>query len=169
MSPTNEPADDWSLAPAVQRCKQNADFLNSLAQFYQDADASVDAQAAKDAGEDRACMGGGTCCRFDLMGHRLYLSTGELAFLSQATLPAGRQFQRLRCPFQVGPRCMARQFRPLGCRIFFCRRKSLWQQDTYEYFHSRIRNLHDQNALPYRYMEMTAALHDLDDAGELRQ
>jgi Fe-S-cluster containining protein len=35
------------------------------------------------------CLAGGNCCRFDLVGHRLYVSAGELALLTLELPPAG--------------------------------------------------------------------------------
>lgn len=174
MSPENDSidsasdasSDDLSLVEAVRLCRRNDIFLNALGELFAKVDAEVDS-AANMGRQAHACMGGGVCCRFDLMGHRLYLSAGELAFLTRASLPAEGQFRPLRCPYQVGPRCFARQFRPLGCRVFFCRCREDQQQETYEIFHAKIRYLHNFSGLPYRYIEMTAALDELRQAGDL--
>ena len=96
-----------TIAEAVALCGQDQPFLQALAKLYRCADAAVAKRGAR-------CMGGGACCRFDLVDHRLYLSTGELAMLS-AALPADASACRAgRCPYQLGPRCTARDRRPLG-------------------------------------------------------
>ena len=63
------------------------------------------------------------------------------------------------CAFQVNGMCGIHTIRPLGCRIFFCQEGTQdWQQDVYEQFQQRIRRLHDEHELPYRYMEWRAGL-----------
>jgi len=116
----------------------------------------VDAAAAA---RGAVCLGGGACCKFDLAGHRLYLSTGELALLTLEAPPRPARSRRRRCPYQVGPRCVARDRRPLGCRIFFCSPGlGEWCRCAYERFHRRIRELHAQQDLPYLYVELTDAI-----------
>ena len=110
-------------------------------------------------------MGGGCCCKFDLAGHRLYLSTPELAYLIEQPPPSMQSARRLRCPYQIGPRCMARQRRSLGCRVFFCDEKlTLATQRLYEEAHEDIRNLAKALELPYRYAELTGVLLQLFDS-----
>jgi len=108
------------------------------------------------------CFGGGACCKFDLTDHRLYLSTGELALLVLAPPPAPARCAARRCPYQVGPRCLARARRPLGCRVFFCSPGLAdWAGRTYETLHRRIQQIHARHAVPYLYRELTVALADL--------
>ncbi len=104
------------------------------------------------------CLGGGACCRFDLAGHRLYASTLELAGLCRETVVDPARALRGRCPFQLGPRCMARTWRPLGCRTYFCRAGAERIAAAHEAVHARIRALHETFGLTYRYVEVTAAL-----------
>ena len=68
-------------------------------------------------------MGGGTCCKLNLRDHRLYVSVGELALLTLESPPAPQRAWRCHCLSQVGPECTAYRRRPLGCRVFFCRKK----------------------------------------------
>jgi Fe-S-cluster containining protein len=58
----------------------------------------------------------------------------------------------------VGPRCHARENRPLGCRAFFCGAEASDSQAIYESYHARIRQLHQRHGLAYRYVELTWAL-----------
>lgn len=140
------------LAGAVGQCQAAAAFLSALRGLYRRLDAVVARRRA-------VCLGGGACCKFDLAGHRLYLSTGELALLAVHAPPAPGRCERGRCPYQVGPRCVGRDRRPLGCRVFFCAPGlGEWSRRTYEAFHSPIRRLHADHALPYAYVELTSAL-----------
>ena len=64
--------------------------------------------------------------------------------------------------------CTAREARPLGCRIYFCDENAqAWQNDVYEKYHARLRAVHEEFGLPYRYLEWREALRELvkDDAG----
>jgi hypothetical protein len=146
-----------SLAAAVARCRADGAFLAAIRRLY----AAVDAAAAAGGWRCKAC---GACCDFASSGQRLYVSTGELALLAAApppqALPAGR------CAYQIDGRCTVREARALGCRLFFCdpAARQAFQQD-YETYHRRLRRLHQAANLPYRYVELTAALEELFGRG----
>jgi len=144
----NEPLDD--LAAIVRACPPAA--LAQLEQLY----GQLDREAACLAG---VCLGGGACCRFDLAGHRLYVTPLELAALIRR--PAPVVAAPLRCPYQLGPRCQARDGRPLGCRVFFCQADAQAVAELYEHYHRLIRDLHSRHGVPYRYVELSAALSGL--------
>jgi len=156
MLPAIDAADAGALANAVRQCRLNQPLLKALAEIYACADAEVAASGA-------VCLGGGGCCKFDLAGHRLYLSTAEMALLTTLAPVSPSQAQRLRCPYQLGPRCAARHVRPLGCRVFFC---GLFSQDltpeVYEYFHRMIRILHQTHCVLYTYTEITSSIKDVE-------
>ena len=140
------------LARAVAACRRNAAFLAEIGQIL--AEASADTDQADDC---RAC---GQCCRFAEFGHRLYVSTGELALLTLSPPPAA--VQPGRCPYQTGPACTARDRRALGCRLFVCQSGSAERSAAaYERFHARIRHCHADHALPYLYVELAAGLAEL--------
>lgn len=147
------------LATLVRQAWREQRLLRRLAALYRRLDRSADTQGAK-------CMGGGCCCRFDLAGHRLYLSTGELALLAMDRPLHPQRTSRMRCPYQQGPRCQARDRRPLGCRTYFCKGSQRQSQQQYEHYHRVIRRLHDRAGLEYRYVELTAALAELEDSGQ---
>ncbi len=70
----------------------------------------------------------------------------------------------LRCPYQIAGACTARDRRPMGCRVHFCRPPSeQWCEQIYERYHHAIRTLHETHDIPYRYVELTAALAELLD------
>src|SRR3954471_1092010 len=85
------------------------------------------------------CNTSGRCCRFEEFGHRLFVTTMELAtFASESPLtrshlnPGG-------CPFQLDGLCSVHQIRPFGCRIFFCDETAQdWQKQQYERFHVEL-------------------------------
>lgn len=63
------------------------------------------------------------------------------------------------CPYQRDGLCSIHTIRPMGCRVFFCEAGTEpWQHDLYERFLVKLRGLHEQHALPYRYLEWRAGL-----------
>jgi Fe-S-cluster containining protein len=106
---------------------------------------------------DPHCRACGQCCDFQAAGHRLYVSTAELALLVSGD--ARQPDQPLRCPYQQGSACTARENRPLGCRVFFCDAAlAASTQAVYERHHAELRQLHEAFGLPYFYVELTAGL-----------
>lgn len=119
-----------------------------------------------------ACWASGRCCNFDRFGHGLYVTGLEAAY-AIAKLPeiAGTRKEnfpepRLRllvleeakqrggCPFQISNLCSIHAIKPLGCRVYFCDRSAQeWQQDLSERLLARIRALHEQFSIEYRYGE----------------
>ncbi|MCD6364656.1 MAG: hypothetical protein J7M14_02150 [Planctomycetes bacterium] len=143
------------LCDAVAQCRDEPACLTGLAQVYALVDAEVAAIGA-------ICLGGGVCCKFDLCSHRLYVSTAELALLTTAWPANVAQLRLGRCPYQQGPRCLARARRPLGCRTYFCRSTPQnWCSETYEKHHALIKQLHERLDLPYTYVELTRAMAEL--------
>jgi Fe-S-cluster containining protein len=135
----------------------------------------ADVQSAIDARRP-VCAVSGRCCRFEEYGHRLYVTTLELAAFvaaregeAPAEPPLGRSvalpvvesvtWDGTGCPFQQARLCTVHAIRPFGCRMFFCDATSTeWQNDAYERFHARIKQLHADLGVPYYYIEWRAAL-----------
>jgi Fe-S-cluster containining protein len=110
------------------------------------------------------CNLSGRCCRFEEFGHRLYVTTLELAaFLYDWTTGPSLQppgdWDGRGCPFQVAGRCGVHEIRPFGCRIYFCDPTSTeWQHEHYERFHADLKRLHTELSVPYFYVEWREAL-----------
>lgn len=109
------------------------------------------------------CEMSGRCCRFEEYGHRLYVTTIELAaFVRQLRRPI--PISTSGCPFQAGKLCTVHTIRPFGCRVFFCDPTSQsWQQEQYEHFHARMKSLHEEFGVPYSYIEWRAALEAMGE------
>lgn len=110
------------------------------------------------------CSGCGGCCRFDEADHVLYASALEREYLlASSTVPdcpdgdAALLRAGLRCPFQTGGRCGAREGRVLGCRLHFCRRP----ETNSESWHSRLKQIHERFGIEWRY----APLLPLEQSG----
>ncbi len=139
------PPTPSTTSPAWRRA------LDELADLYRRVDRELDAL-------DLVCLGGGTCCRFDLAGHRLYVTTLELALLTTRWPKPPASNRPMRCPYQHLGRCTARAARPLGCRIHFCRAPSDALEAIYARAHRAVAAIHERHALPYAYRELTGAL-----------
>jgi Fe-S-cluster containining protein len=147
----NQPLKQWVL-DAAQRPQVRA----RVGQIYDELQVQVDRRRP-------VCLISGRCCRFDEYGHRLYVTTLELAAFIQEwrgrhSLPFSPGSDG--CPFQVGKMCGVHPIRPLGCRIFFCDATAAdWQRDLYERLHASLKRLHEELDVPYAYVEWRSALH----------
>ncbi len=123
----------------------------AVQQLYADLEAAIDRRRP-------VCVASGRCCRFDDYGHRLYVTTMELAaFVAQLDRPA-HHGDGAGCPFQAGRLCDVHSIRPMGCRVFYCDAAAGWTSAIYEEFHRRLKSLHESMDVPYRYMEWRQAL-----------
>jgi hypothetical protein len=66
------------------------------------------------------CEASGRCCRFTEYGHTLFISHLEAEILLEKAPTYPKPVSADGCPFQIEGLCMARDSRPLGCRIYFC-------------------------------------------------
>jgi Fe-S-cluster containining protein len=152
------------LFDAVYRAAGREEVRCAAQQVYDDLQRAIDARKP-------ICNSSGRCCRFEEFGHRLYVTTIELAAfvyeVQTRSWPKSLEENRRAwdgkgCPFQVGGLCGVHAIRPFGCRIFFCDSSSTeWQQDQYERFHTRLKTLHQTLNVPYFYVEWRSALQIL--------
>ncbi len=148
---------DAPIVAAVHAARACPELLAALAELY----AQLDAELATAAPQCRMC---GKCCDFQAFGHRLYVSTAELALLTGQPTPAPSADDAPVCPYQQASQCAARAGRTLGCRAFFC---EVDDSDLYERFHERIRALHDECGVPYVYVELGRAIASLSPSGKM--
>ena len=89
------------------------DVRREVLAVYAAADAAVAAAGPR-------CDASGRCCRFTEYGHVLFISAFEAELLLEGAPAYEQPVSRDGCPFQVTGLCIARESRPLGCRIYFC-------------------------------------------------
>jgi len=145
---------EGSLIEAVHAASKRQDVADAVHALYARVTAEIDQRRPK-------CEMSGRCCNFEAYGHRLYVTTLELAaFLHD--LPAQQlpsTMPSTGCPFQINKLCTVHAIRPFGCRIFFCDPTATeWQQSAYERFHAELKQLHASLDIPYAYMEWRAGL-----------
>lgn len=122
---------------------------------------AVYADLAKDVAERRpVCVVSGRCCRFEEYGHRLYVTTIELAaFAAGLDRKPVEAWDGTGCPYQFAKLCGVHAIRPFGCRVYFCDATARqWQEEAYERYHARLKRLHDEMGVPYFYVEWRGAL-----------
>jgi hypothetical protein len=168
---------------AVRVAAQRGDVIRAVETLYRELDAEIAARSP-------TCWNKGECCRFSGYGHRLYVTTLEVAYyLARGGEPVGnaaaaavsheRSLPVLHanhvpsnsndvCPHAYGGRCHARERRPMGCRIFYCDPAAQhWQGPLTEKYLGKLRNLHERFEVPYLYADWMRVLESLDPAPEL--
>lgn len=141
---------------------ENPRIVSDLESIYTDTALEIERRGP-------ACWASGRCCNFQKTGHLLYVTGLEAAYtisrLGPAGLPpldAGSLASAVRqgdCPFLRGHLCGVHSIKPLGCRVYFCDRSAQqWQQDLSEQMLTRLRAIHDQHAIEYRYGEWRSML-----------
>jgi Fe-S-cluster containining protein len=153
---------DSELFNAVYRAAGREEVRCAVTQVYEDLQRAIDTRRP-------LCNTSGRCCRFEEFGHRLYVTTMELAaFVYELEIGSWKTnpgADGKGCPFQTNGLCGVHAIRPFGCRIFFCDASSTqWQQDQYEQFHARLKGLHETMKVPYFYVEWRAALRMLSSS-----
>jgi Fe-S-cluster containining protein len=145
------------LREAVYEAATRVEVREAVGAVYRDIARAIEQRKP-------VCVMSGRCCRFEEYGHRLYVTTMELAcFVHDLKELGGPERSGLAvdggCRFQVGKRCGVHAIRPFGCRIFFCDSTAEeWQQSRYEEFHGRLKSLHDSLSVPYFYVEWRQGL-----------
>jgi Fe-S-cluster containining protein len=145
------------LSAAVAAAADRSDVSAAIAGVYTRIEAAV-------ATRRPLCVISGRCCRFDEFGHRLYVTTMELAVFvkelrAASASAAAAEANAGGCPFQRNRLCGVHGIRPMGCRLFFCDETSTqWQRKQYEQMHAQLKRLHESLAVPYFYVEWRSAL-----------
>lgn len=146
------------LKRAIADAAASARIIDATTGLYSEADQRIRQIAP-------ICELSGRCCRFDDYGHRLYVTTAELAtFVAMArkTPVPTTLTQRIDgsgCRFQQGKLCMVHQLRPMGCRMFYCDPRTQQPLQTlFEEYHQKLKRLHEEMDVPYCYLEWRTAL-----------
>ena len=151
---------DPDFRQLVLEAADRTDVREAVGRVYADLQCEVDQRRP-------VCVASGRCCRFEEYGHRLFVTTLELAafvhglpeFTSRDRGLPSATWDGTGCPFQARKLCGVHAIRPFGCRMFFCDATSTdWQNQAYERFHARLKSLHEELGVPYRYVEWRAAL-----------
>jgi uncharacterized protein len=155
---------DMDLAEAAWRWieagRNKKAYLAAVEQLYAIVDQHL-------AGAESDCEACGQCCQFEKFNHRLFVTSLEMLYLIQGVEKLGLEVKeslkcvgqsstlQFRCPFQKGNQCVARAFRPTGCRIFFCRGLDKnYQHELAEETLRQLRQFHQQFKAVYYYADL---------------
>ena len=98
------------------------------------------------------CKGCGTCCRFSVFDHVLYASNIEVDYVTSHREVSDFDIQDNVCPFLINNQCAIRDFRTLGCRVFYCNpRYKDTSQDIYEKYYRMIKDLSKKYTITWEY------------------
>jgi Fe-S-cluster containining protein len=150
-------AEKAAFRTAVTEASARADVRAAVQNIYLALQDAIDLRKP-------LCATSGRCCRFDEYGHRLFVTTMEMAaFIADLGTPPIDNPGG--CPFQMNGLCGVRDIRPFGCRVFFCDQTSTgWQEEQFARFHAELKRLHNRFIVPYFYLEWREALRLLNVA-----
>ena len=135
-------------------------LIARVAELY----AWIDTELEADPNLAGKCQGCGQCCNFEAYDHRLFVTTPELLYFQHRlnTRPV-RTMTGGTCPYQEQNRCTIHTFRFAGCRIFCSHGCEEFQGALTERVLTRLKALCVEFELPYRYMDLKAALKMLEE------
>jgi Fe-S-cluster containining protein len=140
------------IRDAVRAASARDDVRLAVSCLYEQLQDAIDLRRPR-------CDVSGRCCRFEEFGHRLFVTTMELAAFVADAPAVPDSWNGSGCPFQSDRLCTVHAIRPFGCRVFFCDSTATdWQRQQYEHFHTRLRRLHEELGVPYFYVEWRTAL-----------
>jgi hypothetical protein len=149
-----------------------AELVVAMREFYAETDRLIAEQPA-------TCWNKGECCRFGQFGHRLYVTALEVCYYlagiespcqvdptSDLTMQTGSPLQDV-CPHAHGGKCHVRDWRPMGCRVFYCDPKAReWQGPFTEERLARLRAMHAELHVPYFYADWMSVQQGLQGHNE---
>lgn len=108
------------------------------------------------------CNQCGTCCNFSTFDHVLYASSVEVNFIMRNVEVPDFNVADNVCPFLKDNQCSIRDFRTLGCRVFYCNphyKEVL--NDVYEKYYQKIKDLREKYTIQWRYLPFLNQLTEL--------
>lgn len=128
------------------------ELQDRLLDIYESLDREIAAAAP-------VCKASGRCCRFAEYDHTLFLSRAEADLLTSEGLPEGSSINAETCPFQIEQLCMARERRPLGCRVYYCdpRYQGIGEGLSEKYI-ALLKQAHAETDTPWDYAPLVIQL-----------
>lgn len=117
----------------------------------------IDSQVAG-TGDCKAC---GDCCDFEKFGHRLYVTSVELAYFVEKMGDDLRKMDSDVCPYRVDGKCTVYPYRFAGCRIFACGRNEDTESQLSEESLQRLKEIGEEHKIPYQYTDLKTALNSV--------
>jgi hypothetical protein len=125
----------------------------------------IETQQLANKGIAGSCDACGKCCDFESYDHRLYVTTPEIIyFVDKLGKENIRQMTTGKCCYQVEGKCTIYAYRFSGCRIFCCKGDAAFQSELTEAVLKKFKALCSELQIPYRYLELPAALKSVTTA-----
>ncbi|HHT9125049.1 MAG TPA: hypothetical protein ACFYD6_04440 [Candidatus Brocadiia bacterium] len=132
----------------------------------------LDEELASASGGSPGCDACGECCNFAKFDHVLYATTIEVDYIKRNVSEVGARCNvplqsasdgshKDVCPFLVDKKCSIRDYRTLGCRVFFCNpnyQRNL-SQEIYNKYYRKIKDLANTHDLEWRYAPFLELLY----------
>lgn len=107
------------------------------------------------------CNKCGTCCNFTAFDHILYASSIEVGYITQHVKVPDFTISDNVCPFLKENQCSIRDFRTLGCRIFYCNPHYKENMYTlYEKYYFMIKELLKKFDYQLKYLPFLSQLNE---------
>ena len=126
-------------------------IANEVADIYFQLDKKIEEYSAD-------CSACGRCCDFTSFGHKLFVSSPEVVYLSRNVDIKPMPIDR--CPYQADNKCTIHAHRFAACRIFFCKADEDFQSKLSEQTLKKLKLLCTKFNLPYRYTDLATALNN---------
>ena len=106
------------------------------------------------------CDACGECCNFAKFDHVLYATMIEVDYIKRnVSVPQNHSNKNI-CPFLVDNKCGIRDYRTLGCRVFYCNPNyQNLSQEIYNKYYRKIKDLAQAHDLEWRYAPMLELLY----------
>jgi Fe-S-cluster containining protein len=146
------------IAPAIQPILENAELRETVSQLMSSIYRELDATIGQVQSTCRSCK---NCCDFAKSGLNLFVSNLELAYFVMNVPPASK-IPSGRCPYlDENQGCIVREFRPIGCRTYFCTPpKNYDEQTLYENAIGQVKRFIESHRLAYGYIEWLKGLSE---------
>ena len=118
----------------------------------------IDAEVAG-TGDCKAC---GDCCDFEKFGHRLYVTSVELAYFTGNMKQDLHKMDTDVCPYRINGKCTVYPYRFAGCRIFACGRNADTESDLSEKSLEKLKQIGEKHQIPYKYTDLKTALNSIN-------
>ena len=126
-----------------------------IARLYTLLDANLKSNPQK-AGRCKTC---GRCCNFEAFGHRLFVTTIELAYLAhKLRVESLRPMTDSICPYNSAGLCTVYEHRFVGCRVFCCSGEPAFQNRLSESAVAQLKSICRDLHLSYRYLYLPEAI-----------
>jgi hypothetical protein len=120
----------------------------------------IDSQISQNTEQIGVCNTCGDCCDFEAFGHRLFVTTPELVYLTaMLNVEKPETTASEKCPYNQNGKCSIHKYRFAGCRIFYCTGSEDLQSSITETSLAKVKSLCEELEISYNYRPLAAALN----------